>query len=136
MNSVKRTQNISSVVAEFNTKYLEYGKYDCNLLFMKLYEPDLYSSMYGNYDSVLSGTKLAKEVTGYSSLREFCEEESQYDPVNANFAKTGDIILFKSAHDLFIHLGNTVFGVNQDGYFSVRPIIFENEDVIAYRKGA
>lgn len=117
---------LAKVVREFNGKELTYGTYDCNLLALKILEPDKWERLHGRYKTVLGGTRVAKKEFGYSSLLDYFRESEDYVQVPNKFAVGGDVCLITHRYDVVIHCGNALFG-NLDGTFQSFAIERLNE---------
>ncbi len=86
------------------------GINDCNMLFMEMHEPELADKMRGKYSTIKEGCKLAKELTGYSSVRTFLKKSDDYIEIDKYCDIAGDVIVFTKSHDVYISLGRHWFG--------------------------
>ncbi len=72
--------------------------------------------MKGNYSTIKEGCRLAKDLTGYASVRTFLKHSDNYVEVNKHCDIAGDVIVFTRSHDVYISLGRNWFGyLERDG---------------------
>lgn len=67
-----------------------FGDKCCNLLFLEVFEPDWYEQLKGKYTSALSGSRLAKKVTGYTSISQLVEGDGY---IEVDWPTTGDVFV-------------------------------------------
>jgi hypothetical protein len=124
----------NDIIREHDGKEHIRGTRDCNLLFFKINEPDMFDALYQQYDGIIKGVKAGKRIFGCSSLRNFLKKNN-YTEVPANFQREGDIIAFKKGHNTYISLGNKWFGVQINEKFGVvNRYHYTNDQYLVFRK--
>lgn len=113
-----------STVRKYVGREYQYGTEDCNLMILETIAPDIYDALVGKYKTLLGGVRQAKKKTGFASLQEYIQSREDFVPVQQQFATTGDIGFqkFGESHDAIIHLGDALFGINEDNKFAILPL--------------
>lgn len=125
----------SEIIDEYNYQEHIRGTVDCNLLFMKLHEPEMYEKFHGRYKTITGGIRVGRKLFGFSSIKEVLEN-GNYDIIDPNFQQPLDIIAFHNRHDIYVSLGNMWFGVDENNHFSiVSKVGYNSTDFTVYRKG-
>lgn len=127
-------EQIKNIVREYNNKSLDYGTRDCNLMILDIYEPDKADTLRGTYDDVISGLKQSKKLLGYDNLQDILESKD-YEIIPTKFAAFGDIGKAPSPNTFVLHLGASIFAINEDDIFTNNPTKSLNiDDYIFYRR--
>lgn len=110
---------------KYRGQELKYGTVDCNLVILETIDPEIYKTMYGRYKTILGGARQAKKLTGFKTLPEYIRAREDFVEVSPDFATIGDIGFQKFTGEVpatIIHLGDSIFGINEDGVFSILPL--------------
>lgn len=113
MDSITKL-NIVKLMREMNNQPLEYGKLDCNLMVLKMFEPDKYDDLVGRYKTVVGGARVANKAFGYNRIDDYMEENPSYVAVNPSHVQFGDIIF--SDHDRV-----AMVALSTDSAFAINP---------------
>ena len=108
---MKYKQTIIDTVRLYNGKPRVCGSLDCNLMILQIYEPYEYELLKDTYSTIKEGIRVAKQITGYRSIREYVQKSDKYILVPSKNARFGDIGFVDDAPCTFIHLGTSLFGV-------------------------
>ncbi len=111
----------SVIVDEYNNQPLIRGTTDCNLLFLKLHEPEKHDKIKGRYKTLIGGVRVARKIFGNTSIHQYLKESNEYIEVHPNFQLPLDVVAYKSRHDICISLGDKWFGVDESDTFSIVP---------------
>ena len=84
---------------------LEYGVYDCNLMFLRIFEPRIHDKIRKRYKTVRGGVRVAKSATGYASIKQLLEGSSDYEQIPFHNQMAGDVIIYDK-HDVIMNIGN------------------------------
>ncbi|GAM77073.1 hypothetical protein JCM19241_5969 [Vibrio ishigakensis] len=98
---------------------LSYGSTDCNLIWCKLYEPDLYDLFKGRYSTLAGGLRVLKRELDKTSITNLLESLPNYREVSFSMARTGDILV--KGNDTCFVMGDKVAGYHND-IFTVRRL--------------
>lgn len=113
-------QVINEIIKKYRNKPLEYGTCDCNLLFMEIYEPEHFKTLFQRYTTIRGGHRVAKKETGFGTVLEFVEASTDYTEKPFDFAGFGDVLI--NGNEVAICLGTHVFSYEKDGVFTLRPL--------------
>ena len=124
-----------SSIREYNGQPHVRGTVDCNLLFLKIFEPEKHERFVGRYKTIIGGVRVSKSEFGYPSILQYLIESSDYEEIDSNFHCEFDIVAFHDRHDLFISLGDKWFGVNKNDSFStIKCNGYDSKDYTVFRK--
>lgn len=85
-----------TILNKYNNKKMKTGTIDCNLVFLEIYEKEIFDKLVNNYKTFKKGSELAYSLTGYNSILELVEDSDKYTEVdNKNLAKFGDFFINK-----------------------------------------
>lgn len=132
----KYKTEILQIVRKYNNKERVCGSVDCNLMILEIYEPDEFNKLVDKYDNVKDGIRVAKEYTGYRSIHEYLAKSDKYKEIPTKSARFGDIGIVKEKQCTFLHLGKSLFGVqNIEGVevFGLGNVI-QSDDYSYYRR--
>lgn len=91
--------DLSKLLNRYINKEHKYGQNDCNILVAEYIDmtcgTDYASKLISKYDSVQSGLKHCKELTGFNNVLEACEKHFE----KSNIIETGSIVLIKKHTD-------------------------------------
>lgn len=121
------------IIEDYNGQPHVRGTVDCNLLFLKIHEPEIYEKMYKRYSTIVGGVRSARKYTGYTSIKDVLDNSGNYVKIDKYHQLPMDVVVFDDRHDVYISLGNKFFGVNDQDIFSVFPMT-GYEDYHVYRK--
>lgn len=96
---------ISSVLSEYVHQDLVYGERDCNLMVLKIFEPERYDRFVGRYKSIIGGARVAKKEFGYVRIDDYMADSDDYTEIDPNFMMFGDIIFADQSRVAMIALG-------------------------------
>lgn len=89
----KFNADISKIINEYAFKELQFGQNDCNIMFAEYLDQiagtDFKSKLQGQYDSIPSGLKVCKKLTGFNSVF----EAAQKYLVQSEEIQTGSVLL-------------------------------------------
>ncbi|EHR0226988.1 hypothetical protein KS670_002527 [Vibrio parahaemolyticus] len=102
---------INTVLRRYRNKKLVYGELDCNLMFLEIFEPELFKIMQGRYTTTRGGARVAKKETGHASVKSFVIVSDKYKQKSFNAISAGDILI--NGLHVAICLGHYTF--NLDG---------------------
>ncbi|EFH5737120.1 hypothetical protein AT520_003957 [Escherichia coli] len=90
--------DLSKLLNRYINKEHQFGQNDCNILVADFIDltcaTDYTSKLINKYDSVQSGLKICKELTGFNNVLEACEKHLEKSDV----IETGSIILIKKTY--------------------------------------
>lgn len=90
--------DLSKILNRYINKEHKYGQNDCNILVAEYIDmtcgTDYASKLISKYDSVQSGLKHCKELTGFNNVLEACEKHFE----KSNIIETGSIVLIKKTY--------------------------------------
>lgn len=127
--------NIIKLMREMNNQTLEYGKLDCNLMVLKMFEPEKHDELVGRYKTVVGGARVANKVFGYNRIDDYMEENPSYIRVAPNHVQFGDIIF--SDHDRVSMVAlstNSAFAINPNTNKFMECIISIPESYRIFRR--
>lgn len=105
--------HITKIMSEMIGEPLVYGSNDCNLMVLKMYEPDKHDEFVGRYKTVIGGARVAKKLFGYARIDDYMEKSERYEQVPKNFMRYGDIVFSDHDHTAMVALGiNRVFAIS------------------------
>ena len=123
------------IIDDYNNRPHVRGDVDCNLLFLKIHEPEKFEEFHNRYKTIIGGVRVSRKIFGVSSIKEYLDTCGDYEIVRPNFQRPLDVIVFKDQHDLFVSLGNKWFGVDDSDTFSiVQKSRYNPENYTIYRK--
>jgi len=122
-------QTMIKTLSGYRGKTHQYGKYCCNLMFLEVYEPEMYEIIKGRYTTAIGGARVARKEFGYSSIEQFIESSDNYEEIPPEFASLGDV--FVSGSHVSMCLGYKTFGMTNDVYTLIDTKHFLNKT--AYR---
>lgn len=105
---------------------LEFGVVDCNLIWLELYEPDIYEIMKGRYTTQIGGPRVAKREVGHKTIGEFVAADEKYSNIPREFMSIGDFCT--DGVNVSICVGPKSF-VLLDDTFQIVPNSFVEGDV-------
>lgn len=100
---------INQILKRYRKQQLVYGELDCNLMFLEIYEPELFELLSDRYTTTMGGARVAKKETGYSSIKSFIENSDKYVQKSFNSIAAGDVLI--NGLHVAICLGNYTFGL-------------------------
>ncbi len=113
--------DLMQIINKYNNEIHVRGTIDCNLLFLEVHEPELYTAMYGKYKTIVGGVRAAKKHTGFRSIKDVLDHSGRYEIIEPNYQNSGDVVAFDDGHDIYISLGRYWFGVDLNDTFSIVP---------------
>ena len=135
MERLKLFNESRSVVEDYMNHEHIRGTVDCNLMILKIFEPENYAKMVGKYNTIIGGVRVSNKTFGVKSLAEWLKGNDDYIVVKNGFQTKLDIIVFEDRHDIFLNLGTKWFGVKNDNVFGfVDNSVYDKDDYIIYRK--
>lgn len=109
----KMQLHLTTTINKYRNQILEYGKFDCNLLILEVFEYEKYEKFVGTYDNIKDGVKVAKEMFGEMRLSDYLEKAPEYESIDKKFIKYGDIVVANSARICMIAIGhNKLFAIH------------------------
>ncbi len=112
------SSRLTEVIHDYRDKDHIRGDRDCNLMFLKVHEPQLHTKLHQKYTTIVGGVRAALRLLGVRSVHHFLVKNN-YTPVQPSYQLRGDIIVFENSHNVYISLGSTWFGVNDDDSFGI-----------------
>jgi hypothetical protein len=114
------------IVSKYHNKEFAIGEYDCNILWMEIYENEVYKKMLNNYKTFEAGGKLAYKLTGYFSILDYIKSKRNYKRINNNKMASAGNFFIKDKH-ISICLGNKTLTLVNDKFILVDTSIFYND---------
>lgn len=125
----------TEAIREYDKQPHVRGTVDCNLLFLKIFEPEKHDLFVGRYKTITGGVRVSKKEFGHPSVIHYLRESDDYKEINPNFQMEFDIVVFHDRHDLFISLGDKWFGVNdQDSFSLINKDLYSIDDYTIFRR--
>ncbi|HCH6797430.1 TPA: hypothetical protein NK990_003877 [Vibrio parahaemolyticus] len=115
---------IKKVLKRYRNKKLVYGELDCNLMFLEIFEPELFEIMHGRYTTTMGGARVAKKETGHSSIKSLVEASDKYTQKSFNAVSAGDILI--NGMHVAICLGHYTFNLEDDTFKLIETKHFSN----------
>lgn len=81
------------IIKKYNNKKLLIGKLDCNLLWMEIYENDVFHQMINSYSTFSEGFDSAYNLTKYRNIKDYIEDSEQYIEKPLSTAAEGDFFI-------------------------------------------
>lgn len=109
---------VSEVMTEYNGNKLDYGKLDCNLMFLKAFEPEKFEQFVGTYKTVRGGAIKASKLFGFNRIEDYMEQSTDYEQIDPIYIQFGDIIVGNpdTGRECLISMGHKkAFGVLPKG---------------------
>lgn len=113
---------INKILKRYRKKQLVYGELDCNLMFLEIFEPELFEIMTDRYTTTMGGARVAKKETGYSSIKSFVENSDKYIQKSFNSIKAGDVLI--NGLHVAICLGHYTFGLLDNEFTLIKTETF------------
>lgn len=116
-----------NIVNKYNNKKLCYGKYDCNMLWLEVFEPEVFELMKDGYRNIKQGSILAHTLTGYYSIKDFVQNNKKYRlEKNKCLAVAGDF--FIHGRHVSLCLGRKTMALVNGHFKLVQTEIFTNDN--------
>lgn len=104
---------VVKIMEEYSRKPLLYGTYDCNLMVLKMFEPEKHERFVGRYKTVIGGARVAMKEFGYTHINDYMEESDDYVSISKPFMMHGDIIFSDTERVAMVATGyNRAFAIN------------------------
>ncbi|CAH6913549.1 hypothetical protein VCHA31O73_360050 [Vibrio chagasii] len=116
MEEVNRKIEVFALMERLLDQDMHYGKRDCHLMFLEVYEPDLLPIMQGRYTTPRGAIRVTKKEFGYGSLLDYLLDHDSYIEVMESKRLPLDIAIFND-HDCAIFYAPYAFGLTPDFKF-------------------
>ena len=123
------------IINKYYNTLFEIGVTDCNIMWMEIYENEVYKKMVNQYSTFEEGAILANKLTGHFSILSYIKAKRNYKKIESNkMAQAGDFFIKDDKH-LSICMGRKTISLIDDKFILVDTHIFYTEkNNILYRK--